>query len=161
MECSWYWVCVESWVCSAWWCLYPETWKRNGQHEHRIQYVNVQYKSAMSLTLGNLLSSSMREMIFMGFMAIMSKASWLSVNSMCCQFMFSRLYSSCSSLKTWRTKNCCRFSLAKLIHNCSKLEERYSCMRAPVYTTQIKCIMKKLYVQYQEMSKHYIITFIY
>lgn len=72
-------------------------------------------------TLGNLLSSSMREMMFMGLMAIMSKASWLSVNSMCCQLMFSRLYSSCSSLKTWRTKNCCRFSFAKLMQSCSKL----------------------------------------
>jgi len=72
-------------------------------------------------TLGNLLSSSMREMMFMGLMAIMSKASWLSVNSMCCQLMFSRLYSSCSSLKTCRTKNCCKFSFAKLMHSCSKL----------------------------------------
>lgn len=104
--------------------------------------LTVQYKSAISLTLGNLLSSSMREMIFMGFMAIMSKASWLSVNSMCCQLMFSRLYSSCSSLKTWRTKNCCRFSLAKLIHNCSKLEERYSCMRATNHTTQIHALRR-------------------
>lgn len=76
----------------------------------------------VSDTLGNLLSSSMREMMFMGLLAIMSNASWLSVNSMCCQLMSSRLYSSCSSLKTWRTKNCCRFSLAKLMHSCSKLQ---------------------------------------
>ena len=75
-------------------------------------------------TFGNLLSSSMREMMFMGLLAIMSRASWLSVNSMCCQLMSSRLYSSCSSLKTCRTKNCCRFSLAKLMQSCSKLQRR-------------------------------------
>ncbi len=87
---------------------------------------SVQDTSALlSLTRGNLLSSSMREMMFMGFMAIMSNASWLSVNSMCCQLMFSRLYSSCSSLKTCRTKNCCRLSLAKLMHSCSKLKEKH------------------------------------
>ncbi|TNN77768.1 hypothetical protein EYF80_012066 [Liparis tanakae] len=74
-------------------------------------------------TLGKRLSSSMSEMMFMGLMAIMSRASWLSVNSMCCQLMCSRLYSSCSSLKTCRTKNCCRFSLAKLMHSCSKLRD--------------------------------------
>lgn len=73
-------------------------------------------------TLGNLLSSSMREMMFMGLLAIMSRASWLSVNSMCSQSMLSRSYSSCSSLNTCRTKNCCRCSLAKLMHSCSKLQ---------------------------------------
>lgn len=82
------------------------------------------YKYLLNIccTLGNLLSSSIREMMFMGLLAIMSNASWLSVNSMCCQLMSSRLYSSCSSLKTWRTKNCCKFSLAKLMHSCSKLQ---------------------------------------
>lgn len=75
-------------------------------------------------TLGNLLSSSMREMMFMGLLAIMSRASWLSVNSMCSQSMLSRSYSSCSSLNTCRTKNCCRCSLAKLMQSCSKLGRR-------------------------------------
>lgn len=56
----------------------------------------------------------------------MSKASWLSVNSMCCQLISSRLYSSCSILKTWRTKNCCRFSFAKLMHSCSKLQQEWT-----------------------------------
>lgn len=86
--------------------------------------VQIAKHTPLCCTFGNLLSSSMREMMFMGLLAIMSSASWLSVNSMCCQLMSSRLYSSCSSLKTCRTKNCCRFSLAKLIQSCSKLHRK-------------------------------------
>lgn len=37
--------------------------------------------------------------------------------------MFSRAYSSCSSLKTCLTKNCWSCSLAKLMHSCSKLQQ--------------------------------------
>lgn len=84
------------------------------------------------LTLGNLLSSSISEMMFIGLLAIISRASWLSVNSMCSQLMCSKLYSSCSNLKTCCTKNCCRFSLAQLMHSCSKLTkkpERYNNQR--------------------------------
>lgn len=40
---------------------------------------------------------------------------------MCFQTMFSRAYSSCSSVNTCLTKNCCRCSLAKLMQSCSKL----------------------------------------
>lgn len=65
-----------------------------------------------SRTFGNLDSSSIKAIIFNCLIAIKSKASWLSTNSMCCQFMCSWLYSSCSSLKICLTKNCCKFSLA-------------------------------------------------
>ncbi|TNN74159.1 hypothetical protein EYF80_015604 [Liparis tanakae] len=41
--------------------------------------------------------------------------------------MFSRAYSSCSSLKTCLTKNCCSCSLAKLMHSCSKLQPFNKC----------------------------------
>jgi len=42
---------------------------------------------------------------------------------MCCHFISSLLYSSCSSLNICCTKNCCRFSFAKLMQSCSKLKE--------------------------------------
>lgn len=71
--------------------------------------------------MGKWLSSSMRGSRVQGFPARSSRISWLSLNFMFLHFTSSFRYSSCSSLKTWLTKNCCSVSLAKLMHSCSKL----------------------------------------
>lgn len=102
------WKCFCTLLCKAkhYWCAVVKT--KHYRWNHKV-------------TFGNLLSSSMREMMFMGLSAMISRAWWLSGNSMLFQAMCSARYSSCSSLKTWCTKNCWRCSLTMLMQSCSKL----------------------------------------
>lgn len=64
------------------------------------------WESKVNFTLGNLLSSSTNEMIFMGRAPIRSKVSWLSMNSMCFQLMPSLLYSSYKKKNTKKIQQC-------------------------------------------------------
>ena len=70
-----------------------------GQRDVLTIMMTHDHHMAVIPTLGNLLSSSMRATKLSGLTAIMSRISWLSLNSMCVHTMFSLSYSACSSLK--------------------------------------------------------------
>ena len=64
------------------------------------------YQDKLKVTFGNLLSSSTKAMMFMGFCASVSRTFWLSTKEMCCHFISSLLYSSWKCTEMFIKKGC-------------------------------------------------------